>query len=58
MHQDPCGNLRQLQHLLNDELPSEQAEAIVAHVQDCQPCQRLLERLVTRPVDAPFPRQS
>ena len=48
-----CGNLRELQNLLDDELPSEQAAAIVAHVQGCQPCQRLLERLVTRPIGSP-----
>ena len=53
MSQAPCGNLRELQKLLNDELPPEQAAAIVAHVQSCKPCQHLLERLVTRPIGSP-----
>ncbi len=56
MSQAPCGNLDELQKLLNDELPPEPAAAIIAHVQDCQPCQRLLERLVTRPIETPFAR--
>ncbi len=54
MSQAPCGNLDELQGLLNDDLPPEQAAAIVAHVQGCEPCQRLLERLVTRPIDVPL----
>ncbi len=53
MSQAPCGNLDELQKLLNDELAPEQAAAIVAHVQGCQPCQLLLERLVTRPIGTP-----
>jgi len=53
MSQAPCGDLHEFQKLLNDELPPEQAAAIVAHVQSCKPCQRLLERIVTRPIGSP-----
>ena len=56
MSQAPCGNLDELQGLLNDDLPPEQAAVIVAHVQGCHPCQRLLERLVTRPMESIFRR--
>jgi len=48
-----CGNLDELQRLLDDELAPEPAAAIIAHVQGCQPCQRLLERIVTRPIGTP-----
>jgi Putative zinc-finger len=53
MSKPPCENLHELQKLLDDELPTEQTAAIVAHVQTCQPCQHVLERLVTRPIGRP-----
>ena len=54
MNQTPCGHLRELEKLINDELPPDQAARLVAHVETCEPCQRQLERLVTRPLEIPL----
>lgn len=48
-----CGNLRELEGLINDELPPDQAARVIAHVETCKHCQLVLERLVTRPLDDP-----
>ena len=54
MSRAPCEDLDALQRLLNEDLPPEKAAEIVEHVQGCRPCQRLLERLVNRPIDIPL----
>ena len=54
MKPTPCGHLRELEELINDALPPDHAARLVAHVETCEPCQRQLERLVTRPLGTPF----